>query len=136
MPTLKDQLRADLTAAMKARDDTRTRTLRMALTAISTEEVAGSAAHDLTDEQWADHVNGMVPEALGIMNARLSGYPSGIPTTYVNMSRDVPVPPHVADQMVANLGPGVLRRTIDAGHSVMVSQPAALATIIDEALAR
>lgn len=51
MPTLKDQLRADLTAAMKARDSTRTRTLRMALTAISTEEVSGSAAHDLTDEQ-------------------------------------------------------------------------------------
>jgi uncharacterized protein YqeY len=51
MPTLKDQLRADLTAAMKGRDDTRTRTLRMALTAISTEEVSGPAAHDLTDEQ-------------------------------------------------------------------------------------
>jgi uncharacterized protein len=51
MPTLKDQLRADLTTAMKARDDTRTRTLRMALTAITTEEVSGSAAHDLTDEQ-------------------------------------------------------------------------------------
>ena len=51
MPRLKDQLRADLTTAMKARDDTRTRTLRMALTAISTEEVSGSAAHDLTDEQ-------------------------------------------------------------------------------------
>jgi uncharacterized protein len=51
MPTLKDQLRADLTAAMKARDEIRTRTLRLALTAISTEEVAGSAAHDLTDEQ-------------------------------------------------------------------------------------
>jgi uncharacterized protein len=51
MPTLKDQLRADLTTAMKARDDTRTRTLRMALTAIRTEEVSGAAAHDLTDEQ-------------------------------------------------------------------------------------
>jgi uncharacterized protein len=51
MATLKDQLRADLTTAMKARDDTRTRTLRMALTAITTEEVSGSAAHDLTDEQ-------------------------------------------------------------------------------------
>ena len=51
MPTLKDQLRADLTAAMKARDETRTRTLRMALTSISTEEVSGAAAHDLTDDQ-------------------------------------------------------------------------------------
>ena len=51
MPTLKDQLRADLTAAMKARDETRTRTLRMALTSISNEEVAGPAAHDLTDDE-------------------------------------------------------------------------------------
>lgn len=51
MPTLKDQLRADLTTAMKARDETRTRTLRMALTAISTEEVSGATAHDLTDEE-------------------------------------------------------------------------------------
>ena len=50
MPTLKDQLRSDLTAAMKARDETRTRTLRMALTSISNEEVSGAAAHDLTDD--------------------------------------------------------------------------------------
>jgi len=51
MPTLKDRLRADLTAAMKARDETRTRTLRMALTSISNEEVSGTAAHDLTDDE-------------------------------------------------------------------------------------
>jgi hypothetical protein len=51
MPTLKDQLRADLTTAMKARDETRTRTLRMALTSISNEEVSGSAARDLTDDE-------------------------------------------------------------------------------------
>jgi uncharacterized protein len=50
MPTLKDQLRSDLTAAMKARDETRTRTLRMALTSISNEEVSGTAAHQLTDD--------------------------------------------------------------------------------------
>lgn len=51
MPTIKDQLRADLTTAMKARDETRTRTLRMTLTSISTEEVSGSVAHDLTDDE-------------------------------------------------------------------------------------
>lgn len=49
MATLKDQLRADLTAAMKSRDDVRTRTLRMALTEISKEEVSGASAHDLAD---------------------------------------------------------------------------------------
>ena len=51
MPTLKDQLRTDLTTAMKARDETRTRTLRMALTSISTEEVSGAAARDLSDDE-------------------------------------------------------------------------------------
>jgi uncharacterized protein len=51
MPTLKDQLRSDLTTAMKARDETRTRTLRMALTSISNEEVAGPAARNLTDDE-------------------------------------------------------------------------------------
>lgn len=51
MTTLKDRLRADLTTAMKARDETRTRTLRMALTSISNEETSGTAVHDLTDEE-------------------------------------------------------------------------------------
>jgi uncharacterized protein YqeY len=48
---MKDQLRADLTTAMKARDETRTRTLRMALTSITNEEVSGAAARDLTDDE-------------------------------------------------------------------------------------
>ena len=51
MPTLKEQLRADLTTAMKARDEVRTRTLRMALTSISTEEVSGNSARELTDDE-------------------------------------------------------------------------------------
>jgi uncharacterized protein YqeY len=51
MPTLKKRLRADLTAAMKSRDETRTRTLRMALTSISTEEVSGHTARDLSDDE-------------------------------------------------------------------------------------
>lgn len=51
MPTLKEQLRADLTAAMKARDEARTRTLRMALTSISNEEVAGDSARALSDDE-------------------------------------------------------------------------------------
>jgi hypothetical protein len=50
MAALKDRLRSDLTAAMKARDQVRTRTLRMALTAVSNEEVAGKTARELDDE--------------------------------------------------------------------------------------
>ena len=51
MAELKDRLRADLNAAMRARDQVRMRTLRMALTSITNEEVAGTAARDLTDEE-------------------------------------------------------------------------------------
>jgi len=47
---LKERLRADLNAAMRARDQVRMRTLRMALTSITNEEVAGAAARDLSDE--------------------------------------------------------------------------------------
>jgi uncharacterized protein len=48
---LKKRLRADLNAAMRARDQVRMRTLRLALTSITTEEVAGASARDLSDEE-------------------------------------------------------------------------------------
>lgn len=48
---LKDRLRADLTAAMKDRDEVRTRTLRMALTSVSNEEVAGKSVRELSDDE-------------------------------------------------------------------------------------
>ncbi len=51
MAALKDRLRADLTTAMKARDGVRTRTLRMALTAVSNAEVAGAASRQLSDDE-------------------------------------------------------------------------------------
>jgi uncharacterized protein YqeY len=47
---LKERLRADLTTAMKARDELRTATLRMVLTAVSAEEVSGKEARELTDD--------------------------------------------------------------------------------------
>ncbi len=50
MNELKERLRADLTDAMRARDQVRLRTLRMALTAITNEEVAGSATRELSDD--------------------------------------------------------------------------------------
>lgn len=50
MTAAKERLRNDLSAAMKARDEVRVRTLRMALTAITNEEVAGAAARELTDD--------------------------------------------------------------------------------------
>ncbi|MCB0933150.1 MAG: GatB/YqeY domain-containing protein [Mycobacterium sp.] len=51
MSELKDQLRSDLTEAMKNQDKLRTATLRMMLAAIQTEEVSGKQARELTDDE-------------------------------------------------------------------------------------
>jgi hypothetical protein len=51
MAELKERLRTDLSAAMRARDQVRMRTLRSALTAITNEEVAGQSARELSDDE-------------------------------------------------------------------------------------
>jgi uncharacterized protein YqeY len=47
---LKDRLQSDLTTAMRRRDEVTTATLRMALAAITTEEVAGASVRELSDD--------------------------------------------------------------------------------------
>ncbi|MBY6349234.1 GatB/YqeY domain-containing protein [Rhodococcoides corynebacterioides] len=47
---IEKRLRADLTTSMKAKDSLRTATLRMLLSAIGAEKVAGKEARELTDD--------------------------------------------------------------------------------------
>ena len=49
--TLKSTLRADLHTSMRERDQVRAGTLRMALTAVTNEEVSGTTARELTDDE-------------------------------------------------------------------------------------
>lgn len=56
MAELKERLRSDMIASLKARDTVRTSTLRMVLTAITEAEVAGKEAKELTAEQELDVV--------------------------------------------------------------------------------
>jgi hypothetical protein len=51
MDSLKERLRNDLTASMRARDELRMSTLRMVLTAVTTSEVAGATARELSDSE-------------------------------------------------------------------------------------
>jgi len=51
MSELKARLRTDLTTAMKARDELATATIRMTLTAVANEEVAGKESRELTDDE-------------------------------------------------------------------------------------
>ena len=53
MSALKDRLRADLTTSIKARDEIRSSTLRMVLTAITNAEVAGKEQRELSDDDIA-----------------------------------------------------------------------------------
>jgi uncharacterized protein len=48
---LKSTLRADLHSSMREHDKVRSETLRMALTAITNEEVSGTAARELSDDE-------------------------------------------------------------------------------------
>ena len=48
---LKARLQSDLTAAIRSRDEVRSATLRMALTAVRSAEVAGTQARILTDDE-------------------------------------------------------------------------------------
>ena len=51
MTRLKDRLQQDLTTAIKSRDELRAATLRLVLTAVKTEEVAGPASRELSDDE-------------------------------------------------------------------------------------
>ncbi len=50
MSRLKDRLRSDLTDAIRSRDQVRAGTLRMVLTSVTNEEVAGTQARELSDD--------------------------------------------------------------------------------------
>ncbi|QNE20234.1 GatB/YqeY domain-containing protein [Kribbella qitaiheensis] len=51
---MKQRLHDDMTAALKARDEIRKSTLRMALTAVTMAEVAGKATRELSDAEVVD----------------------------------------------------------------------------------
>lgn len=51
MSAMKDQLQNDLTAAIRAQDETTMATLRMALSAVTNAEVAGKEARQLSDDE-------------------------------------------------------------------------------------
>ncbi|MGW6457904.1 GatB/YqeY domain-containing protein [Streptomyces sp. NPDC055078] len=51
MTTLKSRLHDDLTEAIRARDQLRSATLRLTLTAIAKEEVSGTSARELSDDE-------------------------------------------------------------------------------------
>ncbi len=99
MSTLKDRLRTDLTAAIKSRDEVRSSTLRMVLTAVTNAEVAGKQARELTD---ADVIDVLTSEAKKRREAAVAFEDGNRPQQAAKERAEAAV---LADYLPAQLGP-------------------------------
>lgn len=89
--------------------------------------------NDMDAEQTRFVLDHLVPEAWQPMRtpSRLAGLQRGVPATYVKLLQDQSVPPDLQDRMIRNIGtPRVV--VMDAGHNVMISQPEAMARLLNE----
>lgn len=98
------------------------------------EEVATQMfCNDMDAEQTRFVLDHLVAEAWQPMKtpSRLAGLRLGLPATYVKLLKDQSVPPELQDKMIDHVGePRVVE--IDAGHNVMISDPEALARVLNE----
>lgn len=108
MSTLKDRLRSDLTASMKARDEVRSATLRMVLTAITNAEVAGKQARELSDD---DIVGVLSSEAKKRREAAVAFEGGGRPESAANERAEGAV---IADYLPQQLGPDEIAEIVTA----------------------
>ena len=89
-------------------------------------------ANDLDEAQWASVRARLVDDTSALLNARVRGLPLHAHRVYIDCTEDVPVPPSLVEAMLPALGACVTRRTLEAGHMVMNSQPVLLARTLAE----
>ena len=99
MNTLKERLRTDLTTAMKARDEVRSSTIRMILTAVTNAEVAGSVAKELSDDEMLSVLS---TEAKKRREAAVAFEEGGRPESAAKERAEAAV---IADYLPAQLSP-------------------------------
>jgi pimeloyl-ACP methyl ester carboxylesterase len=87
---------------------------------------------DMDEEQARFVLDRLVPEAWSPMlePSRLAGLARGVPATYVKLLRDTVIVPALQDEIIARLGK-IEVVELDAGHDAMVSQPEALAALLN-----
>ncbi|HET9421350.1 MAG TPA: GatB/YqeY domain-containing protein [Nocardioides sp.] len=108
MSTLKDRLRADLTTAMKSRDELRSSTLRMILTAVTNAEVAGKEARELSDD---DIVGVLSTEAKKRREAAIAFDDGGRVEMAAKERAEAEV---IADYLPEQLGPDEISKIVTA----------------------
>lgn len=87
--------------------------------------------NDLDDERFAWCIERLVPEAEGLTTepVDLSALRRPVPRTWVRTTNDAILPPGTQARFAARVGAGSTI-DLDAGHMCMISQPAALAEIL------
>ncbi|MBM9460999.1 GatB/YqeY domain-containing protein [Nocardioides sp. zg-536] len=108
MGTLKDRLRADLTTAIKGRDEVRSSTLRMVLTAVTNAEVAGKTHKDLTDDEI---VTVLASEAKKRREAAVAFEDGGRPESAAKERAEAAV---LQDYLPEQLGPEEIAQIVSA----------------------
>ena len=91
--------------------------------------------NDMDEEQARFVIDGLVPEAPEPIHepSRLAGLANGVPMTWVRLLRDTVLPPATQDvyiEAIRSVAP-IAVVDLDAGHDAMVSQPEALARVLN-----
>lgn len=88
---------------------------------------------DMDEEQTRFVLDRLVPEAGSPLRepSRLGGLESGVPMTYVKLMQDTILSPSLQDEIIATLGSAEVVE-LEAGHDAMVSQPEALAGLLND----
>jgi uncharacterized protein len=125
---LKSRLQSDLTEAIRTRDEVRTATLRMALTAVRSAEVAGKSARTLSD---ADVVAVLVREAKKRREAVSAYAEAGRPDRAERESAELAVletylPAQLTDQELS----GLVAQAVAQARTEGVSGPSAMGRVM------
>jgi pimeloyl-ACP methyl ester carboxylesterase len=102
-------------------------------TAMSEETHRELIGNELGEEDLRWSLDRVGPDSRHLFTDRASraGLPDDLPRTYIRLKRDLAVPWELQARMIGLL-PGLRTVEIDAGHNVMVSNPAALAAVLNE----
>jgi uncharacterized protein len=125
---LRSRLQSDLTEAIRSRDEVRTATLRMALTAVRSEEVAGKTARTLSDDEV---VSVLGREARKRREAASAFADAGRPDRAERESAELAVlesylPAQLTDEELA----GVVREAVRRAQTEGASGPSAMGRVM------
>jgi pimeloyl-ACP methyl ester carboxylesterase len=89
--------------------------------------------NDMDESQTRFVLEHLTPEAPGVMSepVTLAGLRRAVPRTYVKLLRDQALSLAQQERSIASAGPGCDVIELDAGHNAMISQPRALAAILN-----